>query len=98
MEPRPSGEANSRLATQEIPSYFMKPEDSHRVHKSPPLVYIVNQTNSAPTFTSCLTGNHFSPLFFQKEDYEITLLSVYPPPIVFSFSVPSASYHKEVGD
>jgi hypothetical protein len=45
MEQRPSWEANSFSASQEIPCILRKPEVHYRIHKSPPPVPTLSQLN-----------------------------------------------------
>jgi hypothetical protein len=45
MEQRPSWEANSFSASQEIPRILGHPEVYYRIHKSPPPVPIPSQLN-----------------------------------------------------
>jgi hypothetical protein len=58
MELRPSLEANSCSATEEIPSIVRNPKINYRVHKSPPLVHILRQMNPVHTSQSYFSKIH----------------------------------------
>jgi hypothetical protein len=60
MELSPSSEAASHAAIQEYPNISWKPKVHYRVHKNPPLVYILNQINPVHTAQSYLSKIHFN--------------------------------------
>jgi hypothetical protein len=67
MELSPSWEVANHAATQEIPSTLWDPKVHYRVHKSPPVIHILNQINSVHTTQCYFCKIHFSiiqPLTF----------------------------------
>jgi hypothetical protein len=60
MELSPSQEATSWASTQEIPNILWNPKVHYRVHKSPPLVSILSQINSAYATPSFLSKIYFN--------------------------------------
>jgi hypothetical protein len=58
MELGTSREAANFAATQEIPSILWHPTDHYRVHKSPPLIPILNQINPIHTIPPYLSKIH----------------------------------------
>jgi hypothetical protein len=60
MELSPSGEAASGAASQELSSIILNPKVYYRIHKSPPLVPILNQINPIHTITFYLSKIRFN--------------------------------------
>jgi hypothetical protein len=76
MEQRPSWEANSFSASQEVPRILCNPEVHYRIHKSPPPVPILSQLNlvRAPHLTSW--RSHFRSWSRTKESVQVRGLSI----------------------
>jgi hypothetical protein len=100
MELSPSWEAANFSATQELPRTLWNPKVHYRVHKSPPLVHILNQIDPVHTIPSYLTKIQFN--IFHSSTFRSSYLSLsfwlphqYPiciPLLPHSYYIPCPSY------
>ena len=63
MEHSSFPEANSFLVSQEIPLILWNPKVHYRIHKSPPLVPILNQSNAVPASPCQFLKFHFNIVY-----------------------------------
>jgi len=63
MEHNPSSEANSHLASQEIPLLLYNPKFRYRVRKSPPLAPILSQMHPLYAFSPSFPKIHSNIIF-----------------------------------
>jgi hypothetical protein len=59
-EAEPFLRAATCAATQELPSVLWNPKVHYRIHKSPPLVPILSQSDAVHTIPSCLSKIYFT--------------------------------------
>jgi hypothetical protein len=66
MEHSPPWKADSHSASQEISRLLGNPKVHYRVHKSPPLVPILNQTSPAHTIPTYFPKIHFNIIIYLR--------------------------------
>jgi len=97
IEQSPSWEANRFSAIQEIPGILWDQKFHCRIHKRPPSVLFLNQTNPVDAFPSKFLKIHFSNIISSKTRVSKLAFSVRCPPttpsmhLYFLLSVPPAS-------
>jgi hypothetical protein len=88
MEQSPFSEANSHLASQEIPHPLWNPKVHYPVHNSPPLIPILSQMNPAQIFLPYFTNINFNIILTSTTRFsEWSLPSGFLDKILYAFFV-----------
>jgi hypothetical protein len=93
MEQTSSLEANSHSASQEIPRLLWHPKVHYHVHKSLPLVPVLNHMLPVHTFSNYFPNIHSNTVFtFTLRSSAFSSFHIFQPNYCNNFSTPHACY------